>query len=195
MKTKDICKELTLTRQGLYFMIKKHKEALGKHVYKNNEGRWEVDDEGLAILKEEREKNKTVIVQPTSDEAIASTIRGMEIKIRDLKYEIRMLKEIQVQGEILLNSVDDTVNEMEIGEQKRNLAAAAKHYKMHTTKDKIKKVLRREDREKAKIARKKAQEEKIMAQYDAIQEYISTGSTGKLGKYLPKKAINKITKK
>lgn len=195
MKTKDICEKLTLTRQGLYFMIKKHKEALGKHVYKNNERRWEVDDEGLAILKEEREKNKTVIVQPTSDEAIASTIRGMEIKIHDLENEIRALKEIQVQGEILLNSVDDTVHEMETGEQRRNLAAAIKFYKMHTTKDAVKKVLKREDREKAKIAKKKAQEEKIKAKYDAIQEYISTGSTAKLGKYFPKKAIKEITQK
>lgn len=58
MKTKDICKELTLTRQGLYFMLKKHKKALGSHVYKNNNGRWEVDNEGFAILKEEREKTK-----------------------------------------------------------------------------------------------------------------------------------------
>ena len=192
MNTKEACKELNITRQGLYFMFDQNKKALAGHVAKDAKGRWTVDNEGVAILREVREKNKTVIVQPTSDKAIRETIEGMKIKIRDLQNEIRMLKEIQMQGNMLLTSVTDVVDTLQPSEAKRNLAQAARFYKANVAPAAVRKELKRQDRAKAKYERQKAREEKEMAQYDAVAEYARTGSKDKLSKYFSKKDLKDL---
>lgn len=159
MKIMEICKELNMTRQGLYYLLKEHAndEGIAGHVTRDTKGKWAIDETALETLREIRMKSKRVIVSKTSDEAMNETIRGMELKIRDLNEEIRKLEIIKEQAEMLHDAIADFTKghpEMDKALQ-RELLSAVKFYDNNTTPNAVRKELKRQDREKAKAEKKK----------------------------------------
>lgn len=159
MKIMDICKELDMTRQGLYYLLKEHShdEGIAGHVTRDEKGKWTIDKTALETLREIRMQSKRVIVAKASDEAINETIRGMELKIRDLNEEIRKLDIIKEQAEMLHDAVADfTKDHPEIDKAlQRELLAAVKFYDNNTHDKSIRARIRKEDRAKAKAEKKR----------------------------------------
>lgn len=159
MKIMDICKELDMTRQGLYYLLKEHSqdEGIAGHVTRDGKGKWAIDETALETLREIRMKSKRVIVAKTSDEAMNETIRGMELKIRDLNEQIRKLDIIKEQAEMLHDAVADFIKDHpEIDKAlQRELLQALKYYDNNTTPNAVRKELKRQDREKAKAEKKR----------------------------------------
>ena len=159
MKIMDICKELDMTRQGLYYLLQEHShdEGIAGHVTRDEKGKWTIDTTALETLREIRMKSKRVIVAKTSDEAMNETIRGMELKIRDLNEEIRKLDIIKEQAEMLHDAVADFIKDHpEIDKAlQRELLAAVKFYDNNTHDKSIRARIRKEDRAKAKAEKKR----------------------------------------
>lgn len=159
MKVMEICKELDMTRQGLYYLLKEHAndEGIAGHVTRDEKGKWTIDETARDTLKEIRMKSKRVVVAQTSDENINSTIRGMELRIRDLNEQIRKLEIIKEQAEMLHDAVAGfTKDHPEIDKAlQRELQAAVKFYDNNTLDKSIKARIRKEDRAKAKAEKKK----------------------------------------
>lgn len=159
MKIMDICKELDMTRQGLYYLLKahSHNEGIAGHVTRDEKGKWTIDKTALETLREIRMQSKRVIVAKASDEAINETIRGMELKIRDLNEEIRKLDIIKEQAEMLHDAVADFIKDHpEIDKAlQRELLAAVKFYDNNTHDKSIRARIRKEDRAKAKAEKKR----------------------------------------
>ena len=159
MKIMDICKELDMTRQGLYYLLKEHSQDKGiaGHVTRDERGKWAIDETALETLREIRMQSKRVIVAKTSDETINGTIRGMELKIRDLNEEIRKLEIIKEQAEMLHDAVADfTKDHPEIDKAlQRELLAAVRFYDNNTHDKSIRARIRKEDRAKAKVEKKR----------------------------------------
>lgn len=159
MKIMDICKELDMTRQGLYYLLKEHSqdEGIAGHVTRDERGKWTIDKTALETLREIRMQSKRVIVAKTSDEAMNETIRGMEIKIRDLNEEIRKLDIIKEQAEMLHDAVADFIKDHpEIDKPlQRELLAVVKFYENNTHDKSIRARIRKEDRAKAKAEKKR----------------------------------------
>lgn len=163
MKIMDICKELDMTRQGLYYLLKEHSqdEGIAGHVTRDERGKWAIDETALETLREIRMQSKRVIVAKTSDEAMNETmnetIRGMELKIRDLNEQIRKLDIIKEQAEMLHDAVADFIKDHpEIDKAlQRELLAAVKFYDNNTHDKSIRARIRKEDRVKAKAEKKR----------------------------------------
>lgn len=159
MKIMDICKELDMTRQGLYYLLKEHSqdEGIAGHVTRDERGKWAIDETALETLREIRMQSKRVIVAKTSDEAMNETIRGMELKIQDLNEQIRKLDIIKEQAEMLHDAVADFIKDHpEIDKTlQRELLAAVKFYDNNTHDKSIRARIRKEDRAKAKAEKKR----------------------------------------
>ena len=159
MKIMEICKELDMTRQGLYYLLKEHSQDKGiaGHVTRDDKGKWTIDTVALERLREIRMQSKRVIVAKTSSDEINGTIRGMKLKIRDLNEEIRKLEIIKEQAEMLHDAVADfTKDHPEIDKPlQRELLAAVKFYDNNTHDKSIRARIRKEDRAKAKAEKKK----------------------------------------
>ena len=112
MKISEICKELNISRQGLYWMIEKTGDNLNGHAIRKASGRWKIDDEGVNLLREIREKSKQVlIVKKPADPHVDETIKGMELEIAHLRSELEIMYTKYLQGVYLRNSVRDLVEE------------------------------------------------------------------------------------
>lgn len=159
MKIMDICKELDMTRQGLYYLLKEHSqdEGIAGHVTRDEKGKWTIDKTALETLREIRMKSKRVIVAKTSDKAMNETIRGMELKIRDLNAQIRKLEIVKEQAEMLRDTVADIARECPDLDRalKKALLVAVKYYDANTKEKSIRATIRKEDRAKAKAEKKK----------------------------------------
>lgn len=159
MKIMEICKELDMTRQGLYYLLKEHSQddGIAGHVTRDEKGKWAIDETALETLREIRMKSKRVIVAKTSNEVINGTIRGMELKIRDLNEEIRKLEIIKEQAEMLHDAVADFTKDHPGLDKalQRELLAAVKFYDNNTHDQSIRSRIRKEDRAKAKAEKKK----------------------------------------
>ena len=159
MKIMEICKELDMTRQGLYYLLKEHSQDKGiaGHVTRDDKGKWTIDTVALERLREIRMQSKRVIVAKTSSDEINGTIRGMKLKIRDLNEEIRKLEIIKEQAEMLHDEVADfTKDHPEIDKAlQRELLAAVKFYDNNTLDKSIRSRIRKEDRARAKAEKKK----------------------------------------
>ena len=159
MKIMEICKELDMTRQGLYYLLKEHSqdEGIAGHVTRDERGKWAIDETALETLREIRMQSKRVIVAKTSSDEINGTIRGMKLKIRDLNEEIRKLEIIKEQAEMLHDAVADfTKDHPEIDKAlQRELLAAVKFYDNNTLDKSIRSRIRKEDRARAKAEKKK----------------------------------------
>lgn len=110
MKISEICKELNISRQGLYWMIESN--DMKGHAVRKPSGRWKIDNEGVEILREIRKKSKQVlVVEKPADPHVDETIRGMELEIARLRGELEVMYLKYLQGVYLRNSVKDLVKE------------------------------------------------------------------------------------
>lgn len=172
MKVMKICKELDMTRQGLYYLLKEHAndEGIAGHVTRDEKGKWTIDETARDTLKEIRMKSKRVVVAQTSDENINSTIRGMELRIRDLNEQIRKLEIIKEHAEMMHTDLNEFIKEHgpEIDPAFRRELKAMVDFYDDSTKDKsIRARMRKEDREKAKAAKKRKEwEERQTSLFD-----------------------------
>ena len=145
MKIKDACAKLEITRYGLYWLLNQHADKVGDHATKKPNGRWQIDEEAVEILRGIREKSRKVIVEKEpADPHVAETIRGMQITIDNLRAEIAKLELIRDQGLYLRNSIEDILNDFNLDpELERALARPVTHFNTQTSKKVLKKSLKK----------------------------------------------------
>ena len=108
MKIKEICEALSVTRQGVYWMIEQSGNNLNGHAVRKPSGRWAIDDEGVELLREIRKRSKQVlVVTEPADPYSAETIKGMEQEISRLRAELEVMWMKYLQGVYLRNSIED----------------------------------------------------------------------------------------
>lgn len=147
MKINEICKELDITRQGLYYMLETSK--LGCHAIKKSNGRWSIDETGFEMLRELRRKSKSVLVvkEPINEHA-AEEKRGMQIEIDKLATELRKEQLKSEQGLFFANSVEELARESEGLDisVKRQLLRLVKAFRSETKDTAIRKRLKAEQK-------------------------------------------------
>lgn len=112
MKISEICKELNISRQGLYWMIEKTGNNLNGHAIRKASGRWKIDDEGVSLLREIREKSKQVfVIEKPADPHADETIKGMELEITRLRSELEFMWMRYLQGVYLRTSIKDLIDD------------------------------------------------------------------------------------
>lgn len=149
MKINEICKELDISRQGLYYMLEN--SELGCHAIKKSNGRWLIDDTGFEMLRELRKKSRTVlVVKAPADKHAAEEKKGMQIEINNLATQLRAEQLKYEQGLFLANSVEELAKEskeLDIS-IKRQLLRLVKAFRTETTERAIKKQLKAEKKAK-----------------------------------------------
>lgn len=156
MKVSEICKELDITRQGLYYLLE-NSDLKGHAVKDSQTRRWTVDDEGFEILKELRRKNKKVMVDRIGDKEIANEIHELQLHIRQLQMENRMLTKKLEHAQTEIGMVEDiaqAVGQSTPETTKRDLLGCVKSFRNKTTDRAIRKEIKTEDDRAAKAARK-----------------------------------------
>lgn len=147
MKINEICKELDITRQGLYYMLET--AELGGHAIKKSNGRWLIDETGFKMLKELRRKSKSVLVvkEPVNKHA-AEEKRGMQIEIEKLASQLRSEQLKSEQGVFLANSIEELAKESKGLDVsiKRQLLRLAKAFRAETKDTAIRKRLKAEQK-------------------------------------------------
>lgn len=149
MKINEICKELDISRQGLYYMLEN--SELGCHAIKKSNGRWLIDDTGFEMLKELRKKSRTVLlVEKPTDKHVKETMKGMQIEINNLATQLRSEQLKSEQGVFLANSIEELAKESKELDVsiKRQLLRLVKAFRSETSERTIKKQLRAEERAK-----------------------------------------------
>lgn len=145
MKINEICKELDISRQGLYYMLEN--AELGCHAIKKSNGRWSIDGTGFEMLKDLRKKSRTVLlVEKPADKHTKETMKGMQIEINNLATQLRGEQLRSEQGIFLANSIEELAKEskeLDIS-IKRQLLRLVKAFRSETSERGIKKRLRAE---------------------------------------------------
>lgn len=145
MKIKDACNELKITRHGLYWLLTEHADKVKSHAVKKANGRWQIDEETVDILRKIQEKSKKVIVEKEpADPHVAETIRGMQIAIDNLRAEIAKLELIRDQGLYLRNSIEDVLNDFTLApELERALSRPLAHFNSQTSEAGLRKEMKK----------------------------------------------------
>lgn len=146
MKIKEICEELKITRPGLYWLIDKHKKKLGKHVSRMPNGRWNIDETAVELLRKIQSHSQRIIIEKEpADPHVAETIKGMQLVIDDLRMKVKKQDLIISQGLYLRNSIDDVLDDYpNLDPQiRRALGQAVSWYNSQTTEKELKKQLRK----------------------------------------------------
>lgn len=149
MKINEICKELHITRQGLYWMIKHNENELGEHVKRTETGRLSIDNTGFEILKDIRKQSKSVlVVKEPVDKHAAEEKRGMQIEIDKLATELRKEQLKSEQGLFLANSIEELAKESKELDVsiKRQLLRLVKAFRAETKDSAIRKRLKAEQK-------------------------------------------------
>lgn len=145
MRIKDACNELKITRHGLYWLLNEHADKVKSHAVKKANGRWQIDEEAVDILRKIQEKSKKVIVEKEpADPHVAETIRGMQIAIDNLRAEIAKLELIRDQGLYLRNSIEDVLNDFTLDpELERALSRPLAHFNSQTSEAGLRKEMKK----------------------------------------------------
>ena len=149
MKINEICKELNITRQGLYWMLE-HND-FGEHAKRKESGRWLIDSEGFEMLKDIRKRSKSILViKEPADKHAAAQKRGMQIEIEKLASQLRSEQLKSEQGVFLANSIEDLAKESKGLDVsiKRQLLRLVKAFRSETKDTAIKKQLKAEQKAK-----------------------------------------------
>lgn len=145
MKIKDACNELGITRYGLYWLLNKHSITLGSHAVRKPNGRWQIDEKAVEILREIQKRSKKFIVEKEpADPHVAETIRGMRITIDNLRAEIAKLELIKDQGLYLRNSIEDVLQDFKLDpELERALSRPLAHFNSQTSEAGLRKEMKK----------------------------------------------------
>lgn len=147
MKISEICKELNISRQGLYWMLE-HND-LQEHAKRKPSGRWMIDDTAIEYLKAIRKQSKSVLIvtEPTDPHA-DETISGMQIEINKLAIGLRKEQMKYEQGVYLANSIEEVAKEskgLDIS-TKRQLLRLVSAFRSETKDAVIKKRLKNDSK-------------------------------------------------
>lgn len=147
MKIKEICEALSVTRQGVYWMIEQSGNNLNGHAVRKPSGRWAIDDEGVELLREIRKQSKQVlVVTEPADPHAAETISGMQSEINRLADELNAMRMRYEQGIFLANSIEELAREskgLDVS-VKREMLRLVKAFRKETAETAIKKRLKAE---------------------------------------------------
>lgn len=146
MTIKEICTTLAITRQGLYWMLKEHKKEIRNHAIQRPNGRWQIDEKAVDILREIQKKSKKVIVEKApADPHVAEEIRGMQLVIDRLTEANELLKLKAYQGLLLADAMDNVLADYDFEpEAQRAIRLQIKYYKSHTTAQSLKRELKKQ---------------------------------------------------
>lgn len=148
MRIKDACEKLKITRHGLYWLLNEHADKVKSHAVRKPNGRWQIDEEAVDILRKIQEKSKKIIVErEPADPHVAETIRGMQITIDNLRAEIAKLELIKDQGLYLRNSIEDILRDFKLDpELERALSRPVAHFNTQTSEKVLKKEMKKQNK-------------------------------------------------